>query len=88
MTLPEGVTTIGDGAFRECSSLTSVTLPEGVTTIGEYAFKGCSSLTSVTLPEGVATIGRGAFNRFIETPRMMTIHDDEAYLDYVYNSKN
>ena len=38
----EGVTTIGDYAFRGCSSLTSVTLPEGVTTIGSRAFPdGC-----------------------------------------------
>lgn len=52
VTIPEGVTKIGDYAFQYCSSLTSVTIPEGVTTIGEGAFYGCSALTSVTF-EGV-----------------------------------
>ena len=38
------VTTIGDSAFRYCSSLTSVTIPDSVTTIGGWAFQSCSSL--------------------------------------------
>ena len=59
--IPEGVTKIGDYAFSDCSSLTSVTIPEGVTEIGNSAFNGCSSLTSVTIPEGVTEIGTGAF---------------------------
>ena len=60
--IPEGVTKIGDYAFSDCSSLTSVTIPEGVTRIGAWAFKNCSSLTSVTIPEGVTEIGNSAFN--------------------------
>ncbi|MEG0758912.1 MAG: leucine-rich repeat domain-containing protein, partial [Raoultibacter sp.] len=39
--VPEGVTSIGGGAFYGCSSLTSITIPEGVTSIGQYAFRGC-----------------------------------------------
>ena len=35
------VTSIGASAFRNCSSLTSVTIPEGVTSIGHYTFDGC-----------------------------------------------
>ena len=42
-----GVTSIGDYAFRTCDSLTSVTIGDSVTTIGDYAFYWCSSLTSV-----------------------------------------
>jgi hypothetical protein len=61
VTIPQGVTTVGFGAFDGCSSLTSVTIPDGVTTIGGYAFYGCSSLTSVTIPEGVTTIGDFSF---------------------------
>ena len=55
------VTTIGEEAFRDCKSLTSVTIPNGVTTIGEEAFEGCESLTTVKIPDSVTTIGRGAF---------------------------
>ena len=55
------VTTIGDHAFHNCSSLTSVTIPDSVTTIGYEAFYDCSSLTSITIPDGVTTIGVRAF---------------------------
>ena len=55
------ITTIGDGAFLFCSSLTSVTIPDGVTKIGEGAFIGCR-LTSVTIPGSVTEIGEGAFS--------------------------
>ena len=56
--VPEGVTTIGDGAFKNSVNLTSITLPEGVTIIGDSAFHGCARLTSVTLPEGLTCIGK------------------------------
>ena len=55
------VTRIGNDAFNNCYSLSSVTIPASVTTIGNGAFGDCSGLSSVTIPEGVTSIGDGAF---------------------------
>ena len=62
VTIPNGVTNIGSGAFSGCSGLTSVTIPNGVTNIGSGAFSGCSGLTSVTIPSSVTSIESGAFS--------------------------
>ena len=59
--LKNGVTSIGDYAFRDCSNMTSVTIPKGVKSIGSRAFYNCSSLTSVTIPDSVTSIGSYAF---------------------------
>ena len=55
------VTSIGNSAFRDCISLTSVTIPDGVTSIGDYVFYWCTSLTSITIPNSVTSIGGNAF---------------------------
>ena len=59
--IPEGVTSISDGAFAGCSSLTEITISESVTNIGSSAFRECSGLTSVTVPDSVTSIGWSAF---------------------------
>jgi hypothetical protein len=60
--IANSVTSIGDYAFFQCTSLTSITIPDSVTSIGESAFYKCTNLTSVTIPDGVTSIGRGAFD--------------------------
>ena len=50
ITLPNSITSIGDWAFNNCSSLKSITIPNSVTSIGRYAFSNCSSLKNITLP--------------------------------------
>ena len=53
------VTGIGNGAFKDCKTLTSVVMPS-VTSIGLQAFYGCSNLTSVNMPS-VTSIEINAF---------------------------
>ncbi len=60
--ITDGITSIGDHAFQDCSGLTSITLPDELTSIGGSAFWGCSGLTSITLPNRITSIGGGAFS--------------------------
>ena len=55
------VTAIGEEAFYQNKTITSVKIPEGVTSIKDSAFAYCSSLTEVTIPEGVMSIEITAF---------------------------
>lgn len=55
------VTAIGDGAFRSCSNLTSVSLPNSIISIGNSAFRS-SKISSITIPNSVTTIGDYVFS--------------------------
>lgn len=55
------VTSIGDKAFKNCSSLTSITIGNSVTSIGYQAFYGCTKLASVTIGNSISSIGDATF---------------------------
>ncbi|MCR5485330.1 MAG: leucine-rich repeat domain-containing protein, partial [Clostridiales bacterium] len=60
VTVSEGVTSIGNYAFRDCSAMTDASLPSSLKTIGQNAF-GASGLTSITIPENVTKLDNMAF---------------------------
>lgn len=59
--IEDGVTSIGNYAFYNCTSLISADIPVGVTSIGDFAFSVCKSLTSIDIPDSVTRIGGFAF---------------------------
>ena len=82
----QGVTSIGDSAFKDCKSLTSITIPNGVTSVGGYAFYCCTNLTNITVPNSVTSIGDSAFKdcrslTSITIPNSVTSIGDSAFKD-------
>ena len=59
--IPSSVTSIGDGAFSCCYSLSEIVIPSSVTSIGGGAFLGCRSLSEIVIPSSVTRIGEAAF---------------------------
>ena len=60
--IPDGVTSIGGSAFRECENLTEISFGDNVQKIGSHAFEG-SGLKSVSLPDSLASMGSHVFCR-------------------------
>lgn len=61
VTIPGGIISIGEYAFRKCLNLNTIAISNTVSSIENYAFYGCQSLTTLIVPKGVTYIGTGAF---------------------------
>ena len=68
--IPDSVTSIGNGAFHNCDTLTIITIPNSVASIGNGAFDSCDTLTTITIPDSVTSIGSHVF---ISCDSLMTI---------------
>ena len=55
------VTAFGDGCFKNCEIITSITIPSSVTSLGNECFYHCYGLTSITIPSSVTSFGKGCF---------------------------
>ena len=91
----DGVTTIGNYAFYNCTNLSSITIPDSVTTIGSDAFYNCYNLTNITIPDSVTTISNSAFYNCsnlssILIPDSVTTIGSSAFYNTAYynNSSN
>lgn len=61
VTIPDGVTGIGEDLFYNCSGLTGINIPKSVTSIGKSSFTQCENLTDLHLPDNITEIGPDAF---------------------------
>ena len=75
LTIPDGVTKIGNGAFANLSGLKTIIIPGTVKEIGENAFTNNADLTRVVLQEGIEMIGDEAFK---ECDNLTTIELPES----------
>ena len=62
ITISEGVTSIGEYAFEECTNVTSISIPGSVTELNEYCFSACKSMKNITIPQSVTRIADGVFD--------------------------
>lgn len=60
--IPDSVSTIGEGAFSNCTELEQITIPDSVIRIDDSAFRGCTKLKMVEIPDSVLEFGWGLFS--------------------------
>lgn len=78
--LPNGLTSIGNYAFQNCTALMSIIIPESVVNIGEYAFSGCSNITECNLPKGLTKISSYMFS-YCHNLQSITIPNQVVYIE-------
>ena len=82
--IPNNVSAIGDGAFRNCSGMTTLNIPNNVTSIGSYAFADCHNMTTAKIPNSVTTLSICSFENCISLtsvtiPGSVTTIENEAF---------
>uniref|UniRef100_UPI0012DE7EE8 leucine-rich repeat domain-containing protein n=1 Tax=Eubacterium cellulosolvens TaxID=29322 RepID=UPI0012DE7EE8 len=85
VSLPNGLISIGDGAFSLCKKLSQINIPDSVTDIGFGAFSG-SGVTSVTIPSGITEIKKETFKKCdnlkeVNIPNSVTSICENAFCD-------
>ena len=83
--IPNGISRIGNEAFKNNENLKEVIIPEGVIEIGDDAFLECTYLKKITLPDGLTVIGKRAFEEDrslsdIEIPESVTNIGEDALM--------
>ncbi|MBR3462880.1 MAG: leucine-rich repeat protein, partial [Clostridiales bacterium] len=85
VTIPKGVTTIGEYAFANCTGLTDVSIPVSVKTIGDFAFSKCSKLATLGITGyGLNSFGKRSFDgcsklTHLNVPLSVTYIGDYAF---------
>jgi len=82
--IPGSVTSIEEGSFDGCTSLTNITIPSSVASIRSGAFERCTSLTGITIPSSVTSIGYDVFKgcaslKSVTIPSSVTSIGDMAF---------
>ena len=77
------VVSIGDSAFKDCTTLESVLFWAEIETIGDYAFAGCTALKEISIPFETTTIGKYAFQG-CTTLSSLVIWGDADIGDYAF----
>lgn len=84
LTIPEGVTKIGNNAFSG-TALTELTIPDSVTTIGKFVFENCVSMPSIFIPKTVTTLDVNVFAGWTETQTVYIEFTEEEVEELVKN---
>ena len=86
LVIKNGITSVGDYSFYECTSLTRVILPDTLTEIGSHAFAKCTALTEIDLNEGLSTIEDRGFEDCTALKRVfIPISVEDGLVSYTYN---
>ena len=86
--IPEGVKSIGQGAFRGCTQVTGIAIPQSVKSIKKWAFWDCRSLTAIELPASIEHVGQNLLKgcrmlKKVSIPEGITRIEEFAFEDCV-----